>query len=90
MCTVQDWIRAEREAKRELALETDKEYVLFFYVGATNAKMYLHEIRGAVYLSWVSEKDREHALLFPTHERAVEFAKMLKQMASETLRGEEK
>ena len=26
---------------------------------------YVHEVRGAVYLSWVSEKDREKAAQFP-------------------------
>jgi hypothetical protein len=32
--------------------------------------MYVHEIRGVVYVSWVAEKDRPHACMFPNNKRA--------------------
>jgi len=32
----------------------------------TKNGFYVHELRGVVYVSWVFEKDREHAAIFPT------------------------
>ena len=31
----------------------------------TNPAFYIHEIRGVIYISWVSEKDKTRALPFP-------------------------
>ena len=30
-----------------------------------DGKWYVHELRGVMYISWVSQKDKAHALIFP-------------------------
>lgn len=35
------------------------------WIRTTDGRWYVHELRGVVYVSWVAERDRQHALRFP-------------------------
>lgn len=49
-----------------------------------NLGFYIHEIRGACFITWVNEIDRAHAFIFPV-DKIDEWLETMQQMSGENL-----
>jgi hypothetical protein len=51
----------------------------FCYITNADGSMFVHEVRGVVFVTWVSRKDKEEAMRFPTG-NAADWAKLISDM----------
>jgi hypothetical protein len=49
------------------------------YIMSTDGLMYVHELRGAVFVTWVSERHKEKALQFPA-DKADDWVQLISKM----------
>ena len=49
------------------------------YITNKDGTMYVHELRGVVFITWVSSADKKKALAFP-HDTALEWCKIVEKM----------
>jgi hypothetical protein len=52
------------------------------YISNADGTMYVHEVRGVCFISWVLEKDKEHAAKFPA-DRAVEWSRLIADISGQ-------
>ena len=55
------------------------EDIMQVYITSADGSMYVHELRGAVFVTWVAKQHKEKALPFPA-DKAADWVKLISEM----------